>query len=83
VNGYGQAAKQAYDPHLVLRYVEGLEAERLRIDGWTDAVHGRTIRRWRGAKGITPWSLARILAGYGRKVEDFEAWAGPAGRLRG
>ena len=84
MNKHGQAARFAYNPEAVLAYLKYLDNTVGYLDddvpdhrvGWTDAVHGRTVRRWRSAKGITAAGLNTVLACYpGIGEKEFVAWA--------
>lgn len=75
MNQYGRAARFAYNPLDVLAYVVCLETVGARTSGYTDDTTGRTIRRWRGAKGVTRPALVKVLRCYNRSEGDFLAWA--------
>lgn len=89
INRYGQAARQAYDPKLCLRFIKTIEeGQSWRNSAWSDAVTGRTLRRWETQMGVTPWGLDNVLRCYTAPTgdvfdrQDFERWAGQAGRIR-
>lgn len=75
MNKHGQAARFAYNPEAVLAFLDSEDSGRPRV-GWNDAIHGRTVRRWRTAKGITQAGLNRVLACYpGTGEGEFVQWA--------
>lgn len=79
MNKHGQAAKFAYNPEAVLAFLDSEACARTGSRDrtkWSDAVHGRTVRRWRKAKGITRAGLNSVLACYpGVGEDEFVAWA--------
>lgn len=68
MNRHGQAARFAYDPDVVVAFFDALP----RTEFYRDEIHGRIIRRWRGAKGVTRPSFERMLQCYTVSTARFE-----------
>ena len=72
MNRHGSAARFAYNPEAVLAYLDELG----RPEGWNDAIHGRTVRRWRTQHGITRGSFAHLVSCYtGVGEREYVAWS--------
>lgn len=76
MNKHGQAARFAYNPEAVLAFLKTLDDAGGKPTLWTDSIHGRTVRRWRTAKGITRAGLNKVLVCYpGIGESEYVAWA--------
>lgn len=68
-NPYGQAGKHALNPWALAAYFDSLP----RTAFYEDAIHGRTIRRWkRQAKGVTIEAATRMFLCYDVEVEGYK-----------
>ena len=70
MNKHGQAARFAYDPAVVVAYFASLP----KPSGFKDDTHGRILRRWRTAKGVTRPAFQRMAACYSVTTDAFEQW---------
>lgn len=80
MNQHGQAARFAYNPEAVLAFLAFLDGDdptyAIPRMGWDDNIHGRTVRRWRKAKGITKTGLNTVLSCYpGVGSDEYVKWA--------
>lgn len=71
MNRFGQAARFAYSPELLVGYLDSLP----RPEAYTDDHHGRIIRRWRRKiNGVTFSAANKMLVAYGTDAGAFDDW---------